>query len=70
MRKRGAEENLVAKRKPKPDDAKQYARFVETAHKLEIGESGEEFLRAFNVITRSAAKPTSGGSKLRKKRGK
>jgi hypothetical protein len=37
-------------RKRKPDDPEQFERFVETAGKLGVDESGEAFERAFDKI--------------------
>jgi len=42
--------NKQSKRKPKPDDKKQSQRFVETARKLEVDESGKKFNRAIDII--------------------
>lgn len=40
------------KPKPKPlEDAEQYKRFVETAKKIEVDESGASFEKAFESIT-------------------
>lgn len=38
------------KPKPKKTDKEQYARFVETARKLGVDESGESFERAFEKV--------------------
>jgi len=38
------------KQSPKKTDKAQYARFVETARKLEVDESEESFERAFTAI--------------------
>jgi hypothetical protein len=42
------------KRKPEPDDKEQSSRFVETAHALEVDESGKDFARAFRKIVPKA----------------
>ena len=40
----------MEKQKPKPDDPKQSARFVEDAQKLEVDESGKSFERAVRKV--------------------
>lgn len=44
---------MKKKRTPfKPDDAKQSQRFVETAKKLDVDESGEAFSRTFKSVVK------------------
>ena len=45
------------KQKPKPDDPKQSERFVETAHKLEVDESGKSFERALRKVAPKKEQP-------------
>ena len=42
---------------PKPDDLEQSKRFVETAHKIEAGETREEFETAFKRVAVAKRKP-------------
>lgn len=57
MRSDGVEEFRVAeKRKPKPDDLGQSARFVETAKKLTVDESGKYFELALKKIAKAKPK--------------
>jgi hypothetical protein len=45
-----------AKPKPKLSDKEQSERFIEAARELGVDESGEEFERAFEKITRPKAR--------------
>jgi hypothetical protein len=54
---RGVKKKAVPKKKA-PDE-KQFERFVETARKLGVDESGENFEEAFSQITK-LKKPTMG----------
>lgn len=52
---------MTKKPKPEPDDKEQSERFIETAHKLKVDESGESFERALKVVTPEVtpARPSS-----------
>jgi hypothetical protein len=41
---------MTAKQKPKPDDPKQSQRFVETAHKLGVDETGKSFEKTLRIL--------------------
>lgn len=53
--------------KPKPDDAKQSQRFVETARKLDVDESGDTFNRAIQAIAPVMARTSRKKSAVSKK---
>jgi hypothetical protein len=46
-----------AKPKTKAKDEKQFERFIETARKLGVDESGKEFERAISSVFRPKARP-------------
>jgi hypothetical protein len=46
-------------KKPKPDDAEQSERFIDTARKAEADETKEGAERAFKKVARPAKKPNS-----------
>lgn len=52
-------------KKPKPDDKEQSKRFVETARKLEVDESGKAFEKALKNISPKVSEfpKSSGGSR-------
>ena len=41
---------MVTKPRPKPDDPKQFARFLEAAKEAQVDETGETFRRNFEKI--------------------
>ncbi len=46
------------KAKPKLTDKEQSERFIETAQKLRVDESGKEFEKTFAKVARAAIKPS------------
>ena len=58
---------MPKKPKPKPDDAKQSKRFVDTARNLEVEESGKSFEHAMKIIKADKIDERHSNSKETKK---